>query len=221
MANLKNNSESIHIMRSQIQTDFLELLLTSEEDATYPWDTSNVETEEFFAMNEAHFPMHELLQEELNHRADSFFNHLDSLWSQLPTTQYHNCNTSGNILVRLQESLQKWTQAGLPQAWLEKIASKANEIMDSQQSLGEQLALCANCVLPTWGTDDLLVLARPFAYEMRNSETQTTGTDPQPVISALNKVSDRDWNSLTEIDQARVSLAVAYYALRQLNSTNE
>lgn len=220
MANLKNNSENLYTSPSRTQKELLDTLFAADEDAIYPWDTSDIETEEFFAINEANFAMHDVLHEELTSRADNFFNHLDSLWSQIHTTQQHNCNTKTNILIGLQESLQKWTQIGLPQIWIEQIAEKAGEIFSTHQSLGEQLVSCANAVLPNWGADDLLVLARPFAYEMRNhTGEKTKDTDPQPVASALNKVSDRDWNSLTEIDQARVGLVVAYYALRQLNNT--
>ncbi|BAZ05239.1 hypothetical protein [Calothrix sp. NIES-3974] len=220
MANINQNSKNTQHLKSAIHRELLDALLSTEENVIYPWDTNQIETEDFFSAHEANFVMDDVLQAELSSRAESFFNHLDSLWSQLPTSEYHNCNTNVNIIANLKASLQKISSVDLPPSWLETIAAKASEIFNSSQTLGEQLALCANAVLPNWGTDDLLVLARPFAYAMRNGDENHSSTDPQPVASALKKVSDRDWNSLTEIDQARVSLAVAYYALKQLNSNN-
>lgn len=77
-------------------------------------------------------------------------------------------------------------------------------------SIADQLIEVAASVVPTLGADDLSVLARPYAYAMR-SETNT-------LESTLQKVGQHQWDKLSEIEQARVSVAVAYYALKQLQT---
>ncbi|MEA5570582.1 hypothetical protein [Calothrix sp. UHCC 0171] len=202
-----NNQENIQT--SPIQLELLEALLDSE-DINYPWNPAEGETEDFFHHVESQFAMRELLDAELPTRSQAFYETLDHLWSSATNTQHYKCNTSINIIASLKESLQAAMTSRVPQNWIEKIAEKAAEIFNPTQSMGEQLVLCAKAVLPNLGADDLLVLARPYSYAMRNGETQS-------LESALNKVGEHEWNNLSEIEQARVSLAVAYYALRQLN----
>jgi hypothetical protein len=63
--------------------------------------------------------------------------------------------------------------------------------------------------LPSWGEEDLQVLARPFAYAMRGSETEMLEV-------ALRSVRCAEWADLSSIEQARLSLALARYALDQM-----
>jgi hypothetical protein len=66
---------------------------------------------------------------------------------------------------------------------------------------------CVLDILPQWAEEDLQVLARPLAYAMR--EVDSEGTQ-------LAMATKRPWAQLSEIEQARVSLAVARYAISQL-----
>jgi hypothetical protein len=206
-----NGKENIHM--NSVQLELLEALLDSE-DINYPWNPADSETEDFFREVELNFEsklgMSDFLNAELPARSQAFHEHLDCLWSNVATNQHYKCNTKINIIASLKESLQVAMISRVPQNWIEMIAEKAAEIFSPTKSMGEQLALCAKAVLPNLGTEDLLVLARPYSYAMRNSETQS-------LESALNKVGEHEWKNLSEIEQARVSLAVAYYALRQLN----
>ncbi|PAX58421.1 hypothetical protein CK510_07500 [Brunnivagina elsteri CCALA 953] len=210
-----NGKDKIH--SNPIELEFLEALLDTEEDSediNYPWNPADSETEDFFREIELQFEsklgMGEFLDAELPTRSQAFHQQLDCLWSNVATKQHYNCNTRGSIITSLKENLQSLMASRVPHNWIEKIAEKAAEIFSPTKSMGEQLALCAKAVLPNLGTDDLLVLARPYSYAMRNSEAQS-------LESALNKVGEHEWKHLSEIEQARVSLAVAYYALRQLN----
>ncbi|NJL64643.1 MAG: hypothetical protein HC903_26035 [Methylacidiphilales bacterium] len=201
------------ILTNSIQLELLEALLDSE-DINYPWNPTDSETEDFFREVESQFEsklsMGEFFDAELPTRSQAFHDQLDCLWANAATDQHYKCNTNVNIIANLKETLQMAMISRVPQNWIDKIAEKAAEIFSSTQSMGEQLAFCARAVLPNLETDDLLVLARPYSYGMRNSETQSLET-------ALSKVGEHEWKSLSEIEQARVSLAVAYYALRQLN----
>jgi hypothetical protein len=117
-------------------------------------------------------------------------------------------------VANLQKNLQAGFAASVPQDWITVIAQKAAEIFNSGQSMGEQLVQCVESVLPTWQTDDLLVMARPFAYAMRSGEQQN-------VNSVVENVGNREWTNLSEVEKAKVSLAVASQALNQLNKSQE
>ena len=79
-----------------------------------------------------------------------------------------------------------------------------------EQSASEKLVECVQALLPSWEVDDLLVLARPFAYAMRSSE-------PHTLTSLIRDFEERDWANLSEIEQAKITLAIADYALQHLS----
>ncbi|MCU0548549.1 MAG: hypothetical protein MUC48_04305 [Leptolyngbya sp. Prado105] len=91
--------------------------------------------------------------------------------------------------------------ATVPQSILNTIARQAQKLADSSASLADQLVLCVQEALPQWAEDDLHVLARPLAYSMRGEE--------QSLKSA-------NWENLSETEQARLTLAIAQYALKEV-----
>jgi hypothetical protein len=210
MINKTHNSENFSALTSQVELELLAVLL-EPEDATYPWNPADHEAEAYFTELEGQFAMQDLLEEELHTRAQSFYGKLDNLWSEVANCLHYKCTTSSGILNSLQETLHTTFAAKIPHGWLDAIAQKATEIFASQQSMGEQLVECVQAVLPTWGADDLSVFARPYAYAMRSSEQQN-------MTAIINNIENKDWTSLSEIEQAKVSVAIAYYALKQLNN---
>ncbi|QIR38873.1 hypothetical protein HCG51_20625 [Tolypothrix sp. PCC 7910] len=207
MINNINNSNTFNSLPSQVELDFLAALL-EPADATYPWNPADPESEAYFNELEQQFLSDDLWEEEeVTKRSQDFYSHLDNLW---PAESVDSASKShiGQILMA---NLQEAFAASVPQSWLNTIAQKAAEMFASQQPIGEQLVQCVQDVLPSWGVDDLLVLARPYAYAMRSGEPQC----PKMMISKLGK---RDWTSLSEVEQAKVSLAISYYALTELNS---
>lgn len=208
MTNKINRSETFHSLVSPVDLELLETLL-APEDATYPWNPADQESEAYFQQLEEQFALQDLLETELTARAQDFYHHLDTLWSGI--TSCDNNTTNQVVVDHLQENLHTTFAASVPQIWLQAIGQKASEIFASQQSIGEQLVECVQAVLPNWEVEDLLVLARPFAYAMR-------GNEQQGAASVMNNANNQDWTGLSEIEQAKVSLAIAYYALIQLNS---
>ncbi|AFY42853.1 hypothetical protein [Nostoc sp. PCC 7107] len=203
-----NNSHNIPSSPTQVELEFLELLL-QPEDAAYPWNPADDQAETYFDELEKQFAMQDVLEEELHTKAQSFYGNLDNLWSQVANCNDYKCTTNVSILDSLCETLHTFA-AGVPTIWLKAIAQKATEVVAVQQSINEQLVQCVQTVLPTWETDDLAVFARPYAYAMRSSEQQN-------LASVVNKIKNRDWATLSEMEQAKVSVAIAYYALRQLD----
>ncbi|MBW4600434.1 MAG: hypothetical protein KME29_12735 [Calothrix sp. FI2-JRJ7] len=210
MTHTKNDAlNSSEFQPSAIHLELLEALLETDE-ATYPWNPASPESEHFFHQCDAHFAIDELLEVDGNGRQEAFYSHLDTLWSNTPTLQ-SQCSTTVVSISKLKESLQSAISSRIPHEWIEKIAQKASDLFNSPMSIADQLVEIAASVVPALGADDLSVLARPYAYAMRSEATTLEST--------LKKVGGHDWNNLSEIEQARVSVAVAYYALQQLKNS--
>lgn len=185
------------------ELDFLATLLEAE-DETYPWSPADEAAEAYFQELEQQFTLDDALETEIAARSQSFYNQLDHLWAEFAPSQ--------SVVTNIQETLKTTYAASVPQNWLNAIAQKATEIFSTQASMGEQLVQCVQAVLPTWEVEDILVLARPYAYAMRSCE-------PQNVTSIVHNLENREWTALSEIEQAKVTLAISYCALQQLNNS--
>jgi len=206
-----NGSDTFSSLQSQVDLELLEALL-EPDDATYPWNPADEESEAYFQELEQQFGMEDFLDEELTKRSPGFYKHLDTLWSDISLPEIHNDNPQQLVVLNLQEILRNTFYACIPQELLNTIATKAAEIFSPQQLRGEQLVECVQTVLPSWGTEDLLVLARPFAYAMRSSESQNAA-------SALKNLQNSEWTALSEVEKAKVTLAIASYAFNELNKS--
>ncbi|MGI0494359.1 hypothetical protein ACN4EG_21455 [Alkalinema pantanalense CENA528] len=89
--------------------------------------------------------------------------------------------------------------ATVPKAILAAIAQQAEALVNSSSDLAGQLVQCVQTSLPVWSEEDLYVFARPVAYAMR-------GEEPKYELP-------QDWQALSEIEQAKLTLAIAKYAL--------
>lgn len=213
MADKMKGSTNFNNSLSRIELDLLATLL-EPEDNTYPWNPCDEDTQAYFNQLEEQFPMQDLLDEELDTRSQGFHNQLDALWSKVETSSHYNCNTNSVVAVKLQKTLEKQFRNSIPKNWINLIAQKAAEIFNAKESMTEQLIECVQAVLPSLEVDDIMVLARPLAYATRSGE-------PKRVESALanfNQDDNREWAALSEIEQAKLGLAVAYHALNQLDS---
>lgn len=205
-----NGSDSFNALPSPVELELLQTLL-EPEDGTYPWNPTDDESEAYFNELEQQLATQDWLDEELTAKSPEFYSKLDSLWSEISTHSNYQFQPNQSVLQSLQVTLNSAFAHSVPPGWLNAIATKAAEIFASQQSMGDQLVQCVQSVLPAWDIDDLLVLARPFAYAMRNSESPD-------VTSIMSKLQNRDWLTLSEIEQAKISVAIADYAFRQLNN---
>ncbi|MEM7727173.1 MAG: hypothetical protein AAF208_12520 [Cyanobacteria bacterium P01_A01_bin.45] len=210
----KNNSESLHSLNDKCDLEMLANIL-EPEDASYPWNPSEEKSDEYFYELEQQFSMTDVLDEELTQRSQNFYQQIDLQWSKNLNTSYYKHSTEEKIKVNLQENLLSGFADKVPQEWLAKISSKAGELLKSGHSVGEQLIECVQAVMPTFDSEDLSVMARPYAFAMRGNENKS-----EQVESALKPLSDREWSSLSKIEQARVSLAMAYHAIQELSSTD-
>lgn len=211
MANEFNHTEANDDSRSLTELDLLEALLAAD-DATYPWNPADLESEAYFSDQEQQFLLEDFSDAEIASRSDAFFSHIEQIWAEIIPASEQTSVTSVTDVASLQASLQQRFAKYMPQSWLMAIADRAYNVLSEQKSFALQLVQCVQTLLPDWAEDDLLILARPFAVAMRSLDTTV-------VESQLTHVSCQDWANVSEIEQARASLAIARYALAQLQSS--
>lgn len=181
---------------SGIQGELLEVLLQPEAEC-YPWNPADPEAEAYFVELEREFLCADWQEEEEIQSASQALFH-----------QFHQCWASLTVSATepLKMSLAERFASFIPETWLDAIASRAQQVCSINLSLADQLVLCVKPLLPGWTEEDLLVLARPLAYAMRG-----TPEVAQPA----------EWTELSQMEQVRLSLAVAHSALIQLNDTTD
>ncbi|HEY9710988.1 MAG TPA: hypothetical protein V6D48_22465 [Oculatellaceae cyanobacterium] len=194
--------EDCDMALNSVQGELLEALLQPDEDF-YPWNPAELEAEAYFAELERGFFLSDWQdEEEINSASQALFNQLNECWAPKVSS----------VTDRLKLSLSERFGALIPQAWLEAIANQAQQIVQSHLSFADQLVLCVEPVLPNWAQEDLLVFARPWAYAMRGTSEslQETSVADRPV----------EWSQLSQIEQVRLTLAVAHSALVELQDSN-
>lgn len=181
---------------SGTQEELLEVLLQLEDNC-YPWNPAALESEGFFADLERDLLLSDWQEspQEIEIRSEALFDQMHSKWA-----------LSVSAADTLEQSLSERFTNFIPQAWLVAIASRARTVISTNLSLADQLVSCVKPLLPSWTDDDLLVLARPLAYAMRGNATPTRSVE---------------WTELSQMEQVRLSLAVAHSALVQLQDNTE
>ncbi|MGL5065918.1 MAG: hypothetical protein ACRC62_38610, partial [Microcoleus sp.] len=130
-----------------------------------------------------------LSDSDIAEKSQALFAQLDGIWTA----------------TALQKSLrQKFDR--LPQDLLASVSRSVQNVAVKYQSLADRMVQCALDILPQWTEEDLQVIARPLAYAMRDVDGNAVES-----VMALSK----PWTELSEIEQARVSLVVARYAILQ------
>ena len=109
--------------------------------------------------------------------------------------------------------------ARLPESVLVSIGDRALQLAQGvSQEAKPMVARMIDCVKGTAiavGEADLQVIARPMAFAMRSSGAE------EWVDAAVNSVRLADWEKLSPLEQARLSLAAARYAIAQVEGSVE
>lgn len=184
-----NESISAHYSQDHAELELVRTLLESEHSA-YPWNLTEPATEAYFtALENLATPSWD--PADLSRASQKLMEFCSQQWSR--------------------SSLQKFAHR-MPQALLDTIAQRAQQLLSTPLSLADQLVQCVADSLSNWSEEDLQILARPLAYAMRGDETER-------LDSILATVRPVEWAELSEIEQARLSLVVARYALNQAQSS--
>ncbi|NJL82344.1 MAG: hypothetical protein HC890_04140 [Chloroflexaceae bacterium] len=173
--------------------DLTEALLAAVlEQETYPWNPAEPEADAYFENAERAFTLFDTLGDPaIEAQAEAFFRAVQQSWQ-------------GDETASLQAMLSQRFQ-GVPAAWLQQIAEQARRLMEINLVEVHKLVACVKPVLTNWGEDDLQILARPLAYAMRGNISYQKA----------------DWANLSPVEQARLSLEIAQYALTQLSSQSQ
>jgi hypothetical protein len=160
----------------------------------YPWEPLSPEAEAYFtaAVAELDDP---LVESSIAAGWQNFSAQLMAQWDDLATTSA--------VAQRLAAEFQE----RIPLNLLQAIATTATSVARNSQSFLEQMVVCANVVLPTWTGDDLAVLARPLAYSLRDGQGEILDL-------TLRATAQTDWETLSEVEKARLSLAISSVALK-------
>jgi hypothetical protein len=183
--------DSQYFRDAQTQAE-MELLATIvQTDVAYPWNPAQLESESYLTALEQEFALSDSFSDsDIAQKSQVLFAQLEQVW----------------LTTALQKSLrEKFTR--VPQDFLARIAQSVQNATVKYQSLADQMVECVLDILPQWAEEDLQVLARPLAYAMREVDSEG---------AQLVMATKRPWAQLSEIEQARVSLAVARYAISQL-----
>lgn len=201
---------SMFPFQAQAELELLQIVLQDEplaypcqdqESLTYPWNPAAPEAESYFDALEQEVMKAGWTAEELADQGQVLAGFLDQVWATVPTPAL----VSNPICARL---LQQFATQ-VPQQLLDSIVHRAQQVVTTNLSLADQMVQCVQDCLPNWADDDLHVLARPFAYAMR-------GADTEMLEVALRSVRCAAWTELSGIEQARLSLAIARYAISQM-----
>lgn len=174
--------------------------LETEEAISYPFNPSDPETESYFEMLEQEVLETGWSMDDLTEQGQILSDRVEQLWSAFPTS-IEDLPTEA-----LSSILSQRFAARVPQQLLQNIAQRAQQVVSQNLSLADQLVQCVQDCLPNWGEDDLQVFARPLAFAMRSPETEV-------LESALQSIRSASWTDLSEIEQARLSLVIARYAI--------
>jgi hypothetical protein len=210
MINDTNGSDTFNALAA-VELELLEALL-EPDDAVYPWNPADDDSEAYFSELEKQFATQDWLDEDLRAKSSDFYDKLDHLWSEVTNDSTAESQTDQSLVDSLQITLNSVFADTVPQTLLQAIAQKAVVSFTAEKSLAEQIVQCVQSVLPSWDIDDLFVLARPFAYAMRSRESPEA-------MSHISRLQNREWMTLSEIEKAKVSVAIAYCALQQLDSS--
>jgi hypothetical protein len=189
---MATQSPDSQYFRDSLPQAQMELLATIvQTDVAYPWNPAQLESESYLTALEEEFALSDSFSDsDIAQKSQVLFAQLEQVW----------------LTTALQKSLRE-KFARVPQDFLARIAQSVQNATVKYQSLADQMVECVLDILPQWAEEDLQVLARPLAYAMREVDSEGA----QLVMAAR-----RPWAQLSEIEQARVSLAVARYAISQL-----
>ncbi len=182
-----------------LEKQLLDYLL--EQEKPYPWNPAEVEAQDYFEATEENFSLEDWSAIEIEERTESLFTSLNSCW---PTQSSFS----------IQEVLDAKFGSAVPSSWLEAIAQEAKKMVDSNLSKMERLVESMKPLLLNWTEEDLQVFARPLVYAMRSSQKNKADT-------VLSKLENTNWEDVSPVEKARLSLAIAQYAFAQVDAQKE
>lgn len=216
-----------------VELELLDSLVIDE--IAYPWNPADPDSELYFQAIEQDCGLEELTDEVLAARTPIWVAQLEKVWQGVGAENYQEHRQENRqehrqeqgAIAQVKEAIYARFADFVPVTWLEAIAHQAVEIIQTgcqelnQMSLAEQLVQCVHHLLPEWAKEDLQVLARPFAFAMRGNPAESTLVGADGLVQNFSLAGSCPWTELSDIERARVSFAIARYALTELNQIEE
>ena len=189
------NSQPEHHNSSEAEAELIDCLLASPT-LDYPWNPADPETADYYTQSDRYFSLDDWSDREITQQSESFFTSIQSCW---------DAASSESDLSPLAALTSKFG-ARVPQQWLAQIAANVGSLASNLEPV-EQLVRSVQDLLSNWAIDDLLVMARPYAYPMRCNP----GVDnPDNIVRPL------EWTELSELERAKLTILIAQYAIDSL-----
>jgi hypothetical protein len=182
------------------ECDLLNSIFTPE--TVYPWEPQSPE---------AAASLDELAAEFDDEDVDAAIAAGWQTFSQTLEAQWDTGNTATAGLVA---QLTEQFGCRMPAPYVKILVAAAQALGQSGQSTLEQLVACTSQVLPHWDAADLGVLARPLAYSLRDGHSEVLDLN-------LRSIPQTDWDGLSPIEQARLSLVVASVAIKTVSEAKD
>lgn len=183
------------------EQDLLASLFTS--DQPYPWEPLSPDGEAYLNHLESQLEDDPVVDEAIATGWNRVSTLLETQWANVTVTATE----------RLLNALKAEFQGRMPEDALGTIAAAAVNLVQSSRPMAEQLVETVKVILPGWDTGDLAVLARPLAYSLRDGRDEILDL-------TLRSAPRADWENLSEIEKARLSLAIASVALNRAQAEN-
>ena len=180
--------------QSQAEAELTNCLLASSM-IDYPWNPAEPDTADYYAEADRYLTLDDWSDEEIAARSQSFFTQIQSCWADAPSPE---------LAVSPIAALTDKFGARVPQQWLAAIATKVSSLATSNLEPVDQLVQSVQDLLSNWAIDDLLVIARPYAYAMR---CDPGVNDPDRLVRPLA------WTELSELERAKLTILIAQYAI--------
>lgn len=201
MANDSRPSHSDASAPESVMNAELELLQSIlDPKPTYPWNPYTPESEAYFAELESGW-------DEAG-TVDAIAAGWQVLSAQLDTLWHTAADQPSERVASLVRALAQRFTVTLPEQVLSTLANQALALTNTGRPLMEQMVQCAQSVLSGWDESDLEVLARPLVLSLRDGRGEILDLQ----IRAMHQA---DWATLSDIEKARLSLAIASVALSE------
>ena len=176
------------------EQDLLASILASGQP--YPWEPGSPDGEAYLSHLESELDDDPVVNEAITAGFNRFSALVGTRWASVDSSSAEP----------LLSALKIEFKGRMPEEALGTIATTAATLVQSGRPIAEQLVEIVKAILPSWDTGDLTVLARPLAYSLRDGRGEILDL-------TLRSTPQAEWESLSDIEKARLSLAIASVAL--------
>ncbi len=201
MANQSFSSEDKDSKNNGLPAAQAELLQAVLETEGYPWLADETSVTYSKEIENAGLAL-EISEDEAAQGWQGLSTQLNQMWGDRTAED----SLTDQLVVKFAESLpsEVITRIG------ENAQRIASEAKSSGQSMLDQMVACVQDVMTQMADDDLRVMGRPMAMAMRGNSAD------EFVTATIQSIRTAEWEALSPIEQARLSLAAARYALSQV-----